>query len=76
MRRAALVGVGQRRLKAYCAIETALCVHARPRSDVLDAASNEQPVCACAHTSTRHRALSLIRGGAARVRRAALGEVG
>ena len=58
-RRAALVGVGPCPMEAHCASETALSLGARPCSDVPAAASNEQPAFACAHTRTRHRALSL-----------------
>ena len=52
-----------------------------PFSDVSATASNEQPACACAHTRSRHCALSLSRGGgacalAACARRAALDVVG
>ena len=54
-----------------------LSLGARQCSDVLVVASNEHPTCACAHTQSRHCALSLWGGGAGRVlaaraRRAAL----
>ena len=60
-RRAALVGVGPCPTEAHCASETALSVGARPCSDMLAAASNEQTEFACAHTRSRHRTLSLRR---------------
>ena len=47
--------------EAHCASETALSLAARPCSDVPAGASNEHPAFACAHTRTRHHALSLGR---------------
>ena len=61
MRRSALGEVGSCPMKTHCASETALLFHARPCSDKLASASNEQLACACAHKPTRHRALSLWR---------------
>ena len=54
-------------MKAYYASETALFLGARPCSDVLAAAFNEQPAFACAHTRLRHRTLSLGRSAACTV---------
>ena len=47
--------------EAHCTSETALSLGARPCSNVLAAASNEEPAVAWEHTRTRHRVLSLGR---------------
>ena len=76
MRHAALVGVGQRPLKAYCAIETALCFHARPCSDVLALRPLTSSRLVRVRTRQGTTVLSLSGEGAERVRRTALGGVG
>ena len=53
-RSTALVIVGSRAMDSHCASEKALSLGARPCSDALSTASNEQPAFACAHTRTRH----------------------
>ena len=60
-RRRALVGDGLCSMRAHCASETALSLGARPCSDALAMAPNEQPAFACAHTRTRQHELSLGR---------------
>ena len=58
VRRAALDVVDICLLKGHCASERPLPFGARPCSDMPAAASIDQPVCACAHTRSRHCAAS------------------
>ena len=60
-RHASFVEFGFCRMEAHRTSETALSLGARPCSDVPAVVSNEQPAYACAHTQTRHHALSLGR---------------
>ena len=60
-RQAALFGVSPCPSEAHCAVESALSLGARSCTDVPAVASDEQPAFACAHTRTRHGALSLGR---------------
>ena len=65
-RGAELIGLGPGSIEANYSSETALSLGARPCSDVPAAASNKQQAFARAHMRTRHCALSLSGGGAAR----------